>query len=165
MQRWKVRPSGVSAFGFGLAIETGPSDPELARGVLAFLEDRRILWEDMRFEIPDECMRSAEKTRDYLTSAIQVPGVGADYAQLLAEVRQLFTAFMMQDNRYRYMHRVPYGPDELSLALGNLRSAVGERIAEMSVAFDLGVGPNLRSIVPDSGRWLWDAFGDPDGES
>jgi hypothetical protein len=164
MQRWKARPSGVSAFGFGLDMETRPSDAELARGVLAFLEDRRILWEDMRFEIPEECLRSAEKTRDYLTSAIQVPGIGAAYAQLLAEVRQLFTVFMMHENRHRYMHGGPFGPDELSLALGNLRSAVGERIAEMSVAFDLAVGPNLQSVVPDSGRWLWDRFDDPDGD-
>ncbi len=163
MQRWKARPSGASAFGFAFAMETRPSDAELARGVLAFLEDRRILWEDMRFEIPDECMRSAEKTREYLTSAIQVPGIGAAYAQLLAEIRQLFTVFMMQENRHRYMHGGPYGPDELSLALGNLRSAVGERIAELSVAFDLTIGHNLQSVVPDSGRWLWDQFDDPDG--
>jgi hypothetical protein len=123
-----------------------------------FLEDRRILWEDMRYEMPHECVLSAEKTRDYLTAAIQTPGIGASLAQALAEVRQFFTAFTMQERRHGFMRGGPYGPDELSLALGVLRSAVGERLAQVSSEFDLAIGPNLQSIVPDSGRWFFEPF-------
>jgi hypothetical protein len=159
MVRFKPRLTGFNAFGVGVEWDLVPSDAELARGVLAFLEDRRILWEDMRYEVEHECLLSAEKAREYLTGVIQTPGIGATLSNILAEIRQLFTAFTMRSRRHEFLGRGPYGPDELSLSLGELRAAVGDRIAALCFEYNLELGPNLHSIVPDSGRWFFDEIG------
>lgn len=156
-----MRLTGTSGFGFGASWEYRDSDAEIARRVLTFLEDRRLLWVDLSYELPEECFRSAAATREAITREMQTRGIGSELSGVLNQIRMLLADFMTMSPRSReWQHGFPYGADEFSVRLGELRAAVGERLAWIVSVYRLDVDERLASIIPDSGSWLFETFSD-----
>lgn len=158
MGRWRI--TGVSSPVGGVQWEYRVGDAEIARRVISILEDRRMLWVDLNYEIPDECIRSAEKTREALTEQINTAGIGPELEAVLKQIRKLFANFMTTGAWGRDHPRYPYGADEFSVALGELRAAVGERLAVIVSTYGLDVDDDLRRVIPDTGAWFFEQFGD-----
>lgn len=65
-----ARLTGFSVPVFGVSWD--PPEPEIlvARRILAFLEDRRVLFNPQYLEVEDQCTRSALDIRQFLTREI-----------------------------------------------------------------------------------------------
>lgn len=65
------RLTGISSPIFGVSWNPAPAEVTIARRVIAFLEDRRVLYADESIEVPSHCASSVIELRRYLTSEIQ----------------------------------------------------------------------------------------------
>lgn len=57
--------------------DPGPSEAEMVRGFLVFLEDRRVLYNAMQLEVPDQVERSIHEIREECTRTLQRLGANA----------------------------------------------------------------------------------------
>lgn len=124
-----------------------PHDRERARQVIGLLEDRRLLYVDTAWEIPSECIHSADRTRHDLSAILGTPGIGAALATQVKLLRSYFRTFMT-DARQLDGARYRMGADPLSVALGELRAKVGLVVGDLATRFDLAIEEELASIVP-----------------
>lgn len=83
------RLTGFSVPVFG--VSWNPPEPEVAvaRRVLAFLEDRRVLFNPYHLEVADQCVHSVIEIRRFLTSEI---GQLADDSKLSEHLRGIRAA-------------------------------------------------------------------------
>jgi len=75
------RPTGAGAFGFSLNWEKVPGDEEVARRVITFLEDRRLLFGERHSEDELHCARSAIEIRRFLTDELAKAKPGRSLAE------------------------------------------------------------------------------------
>lgn len=144
----RYRLTGVGTPFGSLSFEKKDDDREIARRVISLLEDRRVLYEDMAWEVPSECIHSAERTREELTALIANANISDGLSQQVKLLRSYFRTFMS----HRHAHHRPggygYGADPFSVALGELRAKVGQVVGDLAARFDLEVEPELATIVP-----------------
>jgi hypothetical protein len=144
------RPTGVGAFGFSLNWEKAPGDEEVARRVVIFLEDRRLLFGKRHSEDELHCVRSAIETRGFLTDQLVKAKPGKSLAQSLRAMRSAMRAFVEaagpDARKFRYLP----GPqtDPFSLALGELRALVGLHLAVIAGQYGIKVEDELAQILP-----------------
>jgi hypothetical protein len=65
------RVTGIGCPVFGLSWSPPPLERGVALRVIAFLEDRRVLYTPYELEMPDRCIESVLQIREYLTSEIK----------------------------------------------------------------------------------------------
>lgn len=145
MPRFRLTGLGTP-FG-SLQWDLQPDDRERARQVINLLEDRRILYEDTAWELPSECIHSADRIRHDLTAILNEPGIGPVFADQVKRLRTYFRTFMT-DARHLDGGRYRMGADPLSVALGELRAKVGLVVGDLATRFDLPIDGELASIVP-----------------
>ena len=66
------RPTGVGGFGFSVNWEKVPGDKDVARRVVTFLEDRRLLFGERQGENTRYSVGSALEIRRFLTEELAV---------------------------------------------------------------------------------------------
>src|ERR1051325_10983948 len=93
---WKEilpRLTGFSTPVFG--ISWNPTEPEraLARRVLAFLEDRRVLYSLTEFELPIPCYQSVGQIREKLSTELGLLESSTELAKQLRGIRSECWAF------------------------------------------------------------------------
>ena len=88
------RPTGAGAFGFSLNWEKIPGDKEVARRVITFLEDRRLLFGDRHNEDEMECVYSAIEIRRFLTEELTKAKPGRSLDESLRAMRTAMRAFV-----------------------------------------------------------------------
>ena len=64
------RPTGIGGFGFSVNWEKVPGDEEVARQVITFLEDRRLLFGKRHSEDELDCVQSVIEIRRELTDEL-----------------------------------------------------------------------------------------------
>lgn len=69
-------------------------DATVAKRVLIFLEDRRMLYEPLAAEVPEHCVESAQMTREYLTTELTQQERGQELAYHLLEMRAACRDFL-----------------------------------------------------------------------
>lgn len=161
----RIRLTGLSTLWGGIQWEHKDDDKEIARRVISLLEDRRLLWVDYQYEIPDQCIASAKETRDALTAQIENPEIGEKLASLLKEIRGYLRDFMTYSPVGASGYRSISDSDAFAVALGRLRALVGERLAIIAATYDLEVEDELASIIPSSDAWFFEHFSEPPTES
>lgn len=147
------RLTGVSCPVFG--VQWNPPEPEIsvAHRVIAFLEDRRVLFNPYELECLDHCARSVIEIRHFLTDEIgKIPPKGP-LSENLRAMRAACRRFLdsVQDPAgQRIVHPFHGGPAMWSFctALGELRAAVGLRLAVLAVMHGLPVEGDLEKILP-----------------
>ena len=144
----RYRLTGLGTPFGSLSWERKDDDREIARRVISLLEDRRVLYEDIAWETPGECLHSAERTRHDLTALIANGDISDGLAQQVKLLRSYFRTFMSHRHDLHHMGGHGYGADPFSVALGELRAKVGTVIGDLAARFDLEVEPDLASIIP-----------------
>jgi hypothetical protein len=127
-----------------------PGDDEVARRVVTFLEDRRLLFGERHFEDELHCVHSAIEIRRFLTDELTKAKPGRSLAESLRAMRVAMRAFVdaagLNARYFSYHDQV--GIDRFSLALGELRSLVGLHLALISDQYAIEMEPDLAQILP-----------------
>ncbi len=159
----KVSGGSFSVFGIGLNWERTPGDESVARAVVVFLEDGRVLFGDRHMEDEQHCMSSAQQSRVFLTEQITTATPGKPLEATLKAMRAAFRQFMERGGphgRNFQSEHWPHQADPFSLALGDLRSQVGQQLARIAWVYDLEIDDELARILPpeddDDPGWLAD---------
>lgn len=145
------RLTGLSCPIFGVSWTPPEPERKIARRILTFIEDRRVLYSPSEVEIPAHCVESVIEIRHYLTHELQ--GLDRD-TPLSTTVRALRAACRKSLDTIGPMdHR--FGPigngyqDWVFLsALGELRGSFGIHLATLATAYGLDIEDDLASILP-----------------
>ncbi len=149
------RLTGFSTPVFGVSWDPGESQVAVARRVIAFLEDRRVLFNPYHLEDPMHCIESVTEIRRYLTAEIgQLPESDEQMRPHLVAMRAACRRFMTEVGPAGLRGRPPMrtGPwaiyQTLFQALGELRAIVGTHVAHLAVKFGIDVENELAAILP-----------------
>ncbi|HZM83529.1 MAG TPA: DUF6650 family protein [Candidatus Limnocylindrales bacterium] len=142
-----IKLTGISLPWLGLQWVKTDSDRDIARRVLTFLEDRRVLFADIEFETGRACVWSATQIRAYLTSELQTANPGKELANSLRAMRAACRKFVEAGGPEEFV-RHSRSFEHLSHHLGDLRTLIGIQIASLAIAYDLEIELDLASILP-----------------
>jgi hypothetical protein len=155
---WKeitARLTGISCPIFGLS--WNPAEPEIkkARRVVAFLEDRRVLFNPLDIETQGYCIDSVIEIRQFLTNVLgEMPdrdGLSEHLRAIRAACRKfLDTLEQRKLDRIILSYDFEREPENYLFysALGELRSAIGFRLGMIAVMYGLSVEDDLAKILP-----------------
>jgi hypothetical protein len=144
------QPTGIGAFGFSLNWEKVPGDEQVAKRVLTYLEDRRLLFGIRHSGDELHCVQSANEIRHFLTGQLTDAKTGRSLADSLRAMRAAFRAFVDAagpDARYFRFHD-PTQTDTFSLALGELQALVGIHVSAIARHYNIKVEDDLARILP-----------------
>jgi len=145
---WSLFPPNVQ---FELA---GSSDEEIgtAHRVLAFLEDRRVLYAPEQMETADECVQSVLEIRRFLTEVIGELVPDSELGKALRVIRAACRKFLDEydgPSAGLGMTLWRHGGDwVLGPALGELRGVTGVCVAAIADRYGLDVEAELAAILP-----------------
>lgn len=150
------RITGLSTPVFGA--QWNPPEPECAaaRRVVAFLEDRRVLYVPSEVEVPNQCVQSVLKIRDALSSEIgKLDGdseLGLGLRAMRASCRKFLSVVASDERRIIQFgaDRSHYASWVFISALGELRGVFGVHVAKIAAAHGLDVEDDLAAILPGS---------------
>jgi hypothetical protein len=148
------RLTGFSVPVFG--VSWNPPEPEVtvARRVLVFLEDRRVLFNPYHLEVAEQCVRSVSDIRRFLTEEIGRHPGDSKLAEHLRGIRAACRKFL-DDTSSRGSRRFlrPHfaGPFEAEFftELGELRATIGHHVAALAVMHGLDVEGELERTLPE----------------
>lgn len=145
------RPTGIGGFGFSINWEKVPGDEDVAREVIAFLEDRRLLFGKRHMEDEMYSVSSANAMRHFLTAELFRAKDGKSLAMSIRAIRAALREFVdaagPQARNFRNRHGGGM-TDEFSLALGELRSRIGLHVALIAYHYGIEVEDELAQILP-----------------
>jgi hypothetical protein len=147
-----ARLTGFSVPVFGVSWK--PAEPEIAvaRRVIAYLEDRRLLYNPFDLEVLDFCLDSVLEIRKFLTQEIGRLPAGSEFAGHLRAIRSACRQFLDGCSSKGRMRIRPSlgsrGEAQFFMALGELRATVGIHIAAIAVMYGLPVEHDLAEILP-----------------
>lgn len=153
------RVTGISLPIGGLQwADPGPSDAGIVRGLLVFLEDRRVLYNPHQLEVESQVERSIHEIREECTRTLQALAADAPSCLPIRAIREACRRFH-DEQQEEFPHFDPDGRRQRGLpgffvALGAFRATVGYQVAILAAAHDLDVEGDLASIMPqlDDGR-------------
>jgi hypothetical protein len=150
-----ARLTGISTAVFGVSWNPPEAERVVARRVIAFLEDRRVLYLPSEMESPDHCARSVLDIRSALTSEIAKLKEDSELAFSLramrASCRKFLNAVQADEGRIiRFgAHQGHYASWTFNGALGEMRGVFGVHLAKIAAAYGVDVEPDLAAIIPD----------------
>ena len=148
------RITGFSIPIFG--ISWNPPEPEIdiAKRVLVFLEDRRVLYNPYHLEVVDHCIQSVLEIRDFMTDQIGNLSTKSKLSAHLRVIRAACRKFLndVQQDPHRSRILGPYHPGTFEstffTALGELRASVGMHVVAIALMYGLDIEGELESILP-----------------
>jgi hypothetical protein len=148
------RVTGISTpFGGLQWSDPGPSERETVRAFIVFLEDRRVLYNPFDLEVRSQVDYSIHEIRHQCTAALQQLSEGAFASVPLRTIREACRRFHDDANvEFRFFdagHRYHGGETPgFFMALGALRSTVGQQVALLAAHYDLDIEGDLASVLP-----------------
>src|SRR4051812_10791645 len=141
--------TGFSVPIFG--ISWNPPEPEVAvaRRIIAFLENRRVLFNPYHLEVADQCARSVCDVRERLSTEIGQLSDKSELAQHLRGIRAACRKFLDDIGYDAQQGNKPYPVNHTFFAkLGEFRSTIGIHIAAIPVMHGLDVEGSLAGVLP-----------------
>lgn len=148
------RVTGFSVPIFGIQWSPAEAERTVARRVLAFLEDRRVLYAPSEMEVPHHCVESVFRIREFLTEELGRLSATTDIASSLramrAACRKFLTVVEADDRRIILFgaQQNHYASWVFNGAIGELRGVFGVHVAMLAVKHGLDVEDDLASILP-----------------
>jgi hypothetical protein len=141
------RLTGFSVPVFGVSWQ--PREPEIAvaRRILAFLEDRRVLFNPYHLEVADQCVHSVVEIRHFLTEEIGRLSGDSNLAAHLRGMRAACRKFLNDMHAGSELVLRSRWP-EFFTELGVLRASVGIHVAAIALMYGLDVEGELASMLP-----------------
>jgi hypothetical protein len=147
------RLTGVSIPIFG--VSWNPPEPEITRAerIIAFMEDRRVLFNPCSWEEPDHCVDSVIQIRTFLTNELQTLKRDNEIARRLSTLRAACRKFLDTLQRHgiggrREMSRGMFSEFTFAAALGELRGVFGFQLLLLAQSYGLNVEDDLVTIFP-----------------
>jgi hypothetical protein len=148
-----TRLTGFSTPVFGVSWCPPEAEVATARRVLAFLEDRRVLFNPYQLEVADQCVQSVVDIRRFLTTEIghlpEDSQLGEHLRGIRAACRRFLDETPTESRRVRHSWIGPFESD-FFLALGELRSTIGIHIAAVAAMHGLAVEGQLAETLPST---------------
>jgi len=152
------RLTGFSSPIVGVSWNPPEAEVTAARRIIAFLEDRRVLYQPTEMENPAHCVQSVLEMRRFLTTEMGHLDHGGMLAQNIQAMRAACRKFLdrMQGVEDRplalptssIIHMGSYEAWVFCGALGEMRGAFGLHIALIAVRNGLDIEGELASILP-----------------
>lgn len=146
----EVRTEGYSR---SLALlQSGRMEPQIAKKIIASMEDRRSLWVTFDAEFPDRVRQSLNELRSRF-AAIRgelLDGTPLD-GVLLSLTKTILIFFNAVESVDLKTLRCSSGDPEwlhFSDALATLRKSLGLQIANLATAYDIAMSGDLQNIAP-----------------
>ncbi|MCL4552573.1 MAG: hypothetical protein M1305_03315 [Candidatus Marsarchaeota archaeon] len=148
----KSRITGFSCPVLGISWQPPESDITIARRVITFLEDRRVLYAPEEMETPRYCEESVQQIRGYLTEELQRIPADKDLAKCLRAMRKASREFItsvqtrdaiMFANQYNH-----WASWHFYTALGKLRGVFGVYVSRLAAQYGLDIEDSLAAIIP-----------------
>jgi hypothetical protein len=148
-----ARLTGISVPFFGVQWNPPEADRAIAKRLIAFLEDRRVLYAPSEMEVPEHCVHSIIEIRSFLTSELGKLEETSELASSLRALRGACRKFLdtvQKDGdriiRFGFSHGWPgwvFGS-----ALGEMRGVFGIHIAILAAKYGVNIEKDLSSILP-----------------
>lgn len=164
-----ARLTGFSTPVFGVSWNPPEAEATAAKRIIAYLEDRRVLYDPTDMELPRYCVESVLEIRRFLTEELGKLDPHEPLAQNLQAMRAACRKFLAAVNSERGPHgfiedpvqyRWSLGSWTFLSALGDLRTIIGLHVAMIAVRNGLDVEDDLATILPgeldDDGTLLLD---------
>ena len=153
---FKEIASKITGFSFPMfGISWNPTKPEIevARKVITFLEDRRVLYVVYELESPKHCTESVIKIREFLTEQLFDINTKSELATTLRAMRSACRKFLntIQSQYYFDKSNRDFGMGEqihFYNAMGELRATIGILIGKILVMHGLDFEGQLIEIIP-----------------
>ncbi len=149
------RLTGFSTPVFGVSWNPPQAHITIARRVITYLEDRRVLYNPYHLEDPWQCVQSVLDMRKYLTSELGSLDADEGPAPHLRAMRAACRKFLdnvQEDDNGRRPYRRYWGsgPDNwiFNSALGELRGVIGIHVAALAAQHGLDVEGDLSTSLP-----------------
>jgi hypothetical protein len=148
-----ARLTGLSIPVFGVSWNPPPAEVTVARKVIAFLEDRRVLYNPFHMEDPGHCVSSVVEIRHSLTAELgnltKSDGLAANLRAMRAACRKFLDGVVVQGESHAGPGRRGLAHDWVFMsALGELRGIIGLHVAVLAAQHGLDVEGELASILP-----------------
>lgn len=149
------RLTGISSPLVGVSWQPGELEVSAARRVVAFLEDRRVLYAPDELEVPSHCVHSVLELRRFLTSEIGKLDGGSDFAASLRAMRAACRKFLERvgvdgKDTVLYANRQGHWASwTFYSALGEMRGIFGIHLAGIAARFQIDVEDKLAVIIPE----------------
>jgi len=148
------RITGISSPVFGVSWNPENTERDIAKEVINFLEDRRVLYNPSEMEVPCHCINSVLRIREFLTSKISTLPTDTELGKSLKAMRAACRKFLdkigtKNGDIVRFgAHNGHWASWEFNSAVGELRGVFGIYIAKISVAYGINVEEDLAAILP-----------------
>jgi hypothetical protein len=165
-----ARMTGLASPIFGVSWQPPILDITRARSIIAYLEDRRVLYDPFEFESPRLCIESVNKIREFLTGLITTEAPGVELAAVAQGMRRACRKFLRAveersggpigrprreiNTETGQVREIPWDPIpaphdvDFNQALGELRGEFGWLIAALATRYGLDIEDELASILP-----------------
>lgn len=147
------RLTGFSIPVLGASWNPPEAEVTVVRRIVAFLEDRRVLYVPHAVETPAHCLESVMEIRRFLTSELGKLGAKSDLKTPLRSMRAASRKFL--DATQRRPEIVEFGMDhghwaswEFGIALGELRGIFGLWLGVLASRYRVDVEDELAVILP-----------------
>ena len=149
-----ARITGISFPLFGVSWTPVKPDIEIARNVINFLENKRVLFNSYQLENPGHCMLSVIQIRDFLTTQLDEVSRGSELDGILRGMRSAGRRVMDTG-----AHNFRFGEDDdgnlgpldkivFFSQLGIFRGNMGILIAKLVIMHGLDIEEDLINILP-----------------
>lgn len=148
------RLNGVSTPIFGVSWTAPKADVTIAKKVILFLEDRRVLYARHEVEEPSRVVDSILQIRQFLTSVLGEGQIGRELESSLrtmrATCRKFLDAYPYQpgDGRHHARYYGGFHDAGLNQALGEFRGSMGHSVAFLAVKYGIDIEAPLDQILP-----------------
>lgn len=151
----KERLTGISCPFFGISWNPPETDRSIARRVILFLEDKRVLYNPSDLELPRHCVESVIGIREFLTNEMIQAQDNSKLFGYIKAMRIACRKFLntISSKDIRFLDEARYNGNFSSWvfgsALGELRGTFGNMIAQISAAYGIDVEDDLAKIIPE----------------
>ena len=139
------RITGVSIPIFGVSWNPPELERKIVREAFIFLEDRRVLYNDFAWEVPDQVADSVLTIRSELTSLLKrLP----ENSEAVASFRAMRASCRDYLDSVHVRHGSSGGPFPFVAELGRLRAMIGVHVAYLAVKYGIDLEGELMRVIP-----------------
>jgi hypothetical protein len=146
------RITGVGCPIFSVSWNPPKFELDIAYKVVTYLEDRRVLYNPYELEVPEHCIQSVGKIREFLTQTLFDVEPNSELGLVLRTMRAACRKFLdttTHDERSAFRHSMGMGDQfKFDSNVGELRGAFGVQLARLLVLHGIDCEGDLLTILP-----------------